>query len=256
MAAEPERNGGEKLSQGFTIAEILRAKRRNVKSSDGESSSSSTPPGSPSLQPRLQQQLPVLSFPAGAQYAPSPILLSPHFLSRTMPYSILLAGPLPPLQCHHPAVCGRAPPSSPAELAGTAAQQHRISPSSDMEESDDCAAGENCGSPAADDKASDGEAAENRPDSFKKKKRTAFTTAQLQELEGSFSRQKYLTKADRTRLAKRLGLTEKHVKTWYQNRRTKWKRGATELEWSAERERSATAMYHQFVCQKNSIFTP
>ena len=88
---------------------------------------------------------------------------------------------------------------------------------------------------------------------FRKKKRTAFTTRQLQELEGKFSEQKYLTKADRTRLAKRLGLTEKHVKTWYQNRRTKWKRGTTEAEWSKERELSAAAMYRQFVNQKSGL---
>lgn len=88
---------------------------------------------------------------------------------------------------------------------------------------------------------------------FRKKKRTAFTTRQLQELESKFAEQKYLTKSDRTRLAKRLGLTEKHVKTWYQNRRTKWKRGTTEAEWSRERENSAAAMYHQFVTEKNRL---
>ena len=92
-----------------------------------------------------------------------------------------------------------------------------------------------------------------RRDGFRKKKRTAFTTRQLQELENKFAEQKYLTKADRTHLAERLGLTEKHVKTWYQNRRTKWKRGTTETEWSREREHSAAIMYHQFVNDKSRV---
>ena len=48
---------------------------------------------------------------------------------------------------------------------------------------------------------------------FKKKKRTVFTSVQLQELESKFSDQKYLTKHDRCTLAKSLGLTEKHIKT-------------------------------------------
>ena len=93
-------------------------------------------------------------------------------------------------------------------------------------------------------------------DGFRKKKRTAFTSRQLEELEKRFKNQKYLTKADRVRLAEALGLTEKHVKTWYQNRRTKWKRGTTEVEWSKEREISAAVMYRQFVDEKNRLSSP
>ena len=58
--------------------------------------------------------------------------------------------------------------------------------------------------------------------SFSKKQRkarTAFTDNQLQTLESSFERQKYLSVQDRMELAAKLGLTDTQVKTWYQNRR-------------------------------------
>ncbi|XP_020297209.1 homeobox protein B-H1 isoform X2 [Pseudomyrmex gracilis] len=59
-----------------------------------------------------------------------------------------------------------------------------------------------------------------------RKARTAFTDHQLQTLEKSFERQKYLSVQDRMELASKLQLTDTQVKTWYQNRRTKWKRQA------------------------------
>lgn len=57
-----------------------------------------------------------------------------------------------------------------------------------------------------------------------RKARTAFTDHQLQTLEKSFERQKYLSVQDRMELAAKLNLSDTQVKTWYQNRRTKWKR--------------------------------
>ncbi|XP_019615837.1 PREDICTED: barH-like 1 homeobox protein [Branchiostoma belcheri] len=57
-----------------------------------------------------------------------------------------------------------------------------------------------------------------------RKARTAFTDHQLAQLERSFERQKYLSVQDRMELAASLNLTDTQVKTWYQNRRTKWKR--------------------------------
>ncbi|CAN7993990.1 unnamed protein product [Ixodes hexagonus] len=59
-----------------------------------------------------------------------------------------------------------------------------------------------------------------------RKARTAFTEHQLKTLERSFERQKYLSVQDRMELATKLNLTDTQVKTWYQNRRTKWKRQA------------------------------
>jgi len=68
-----------------------------------------------------------------------------------------------------------------------------------------------------------------------RKARTAFTDNQLNSLEKSFERQKYLSVQDRMELAARLNLSDTQVKTWYQNRRTKWKRQtAVGLELLAE----------------------
>ncbi|XP_043207600.1 homeobox protein B-H1-like [Amphibalanus amphitrite] len=57
-----------------------------------------------------------------------------------------------------------------------------------------------------------------------RKARTAFSDHQLQTLERNFERQKYLSVQDRMEMAASLNLTDTQVKTWYQNRRTKWKR--------------------------------
>ncbi len=52
-----------------------------------------------------------------------------------------------------------------------------------------------------------------------RKARTAFTDYQLQTLERSFEKQKYLSVQDRQELAAKLNLTDTQVKTWHQNRR-------------------------------------
>ncbi|KAK3612117.1 hypothetical protein CHS0354_031187 [Potamilus streckersoni] len=66
-----------------------------------------------------------------------------------------------------------------------------------------------------------------------RRSRTVFTELQLTGLEKRFEQQKYLSTPDRAELADILGLTHLQVKTWYQNRRMKWKKevlqkGATE----------------------------
>ncbi|CAH1101750.1 unnamed protein product [Psylliodes chrysocephalus] len=73
-----------------------------------------------------------------------------------------------------------------------------------------------------------GGGSESQPEGAKSRKprrrRTAFTHAQLAYLERKFRCQKYLSVADRSDVADALNLSETQVKTWYQNRRTKWKR--------------------------------
>ncbi|ESN97931.1 hypothetical protein HELRODRAFT_85050 [Helobdella robusta] len=57
----------------------------------------------------------------------------------------------------------------------------------------------------------------------RKKPRTSFSRLQVVELEKRFHRQKYLGSAERSNLAKILKMTDHQVKTWFQNRRTKWR---------------------------------
>lgn len=51
-----------------------------------------------------------------------------------------------------------------------------------------------------------------------------FTDLQLRVLEKTFAEQKYLDTSSRAKLAQTLGLNETQVKTWFQNRRMKWKK--------------------------------
>ena len=49
-------------------------------------------------------------------------------------------------------------------------------------------------------------------------------------LNREFNEHKYLSTPQRTKLAERLGLNQTQVKTWFQNRRMKWKKETTEGE--------------------------
>lgn len=66
---------------------------------------------------------------------------------------------------------------------------------------------------------------QNRTPPKRKKPRTSFSRVQICELEKRFHRQKYLASAERAALAKSLKMTDAQVKTWFQNRRTKWRYG-------------------------------
>ncbi|KAG7484511.1 hypothetical protein MATL_G00049990 [Megalops atlanticus] len=57
-----------------------------------------------------------------------------------------------------------------------------------------------------------------------RRSRTIFSEHQLFGLEKKFQKQKYLSTPDRLDLARSLDLTQLQVKTWYQNRRMKWKK--------------------------------
>ncbi|KAM9364256.1 NK3 homeobox 3 [Pholidichthys leucotaenia] len=68
---------------------------------------------------------------------------------------------------------------------------------------------------------------------YKKRSRSAFSHAQVHELERRFRLQRYLSGPERADLAGALKLTETQVKIWFQNRRYKTKRRETAAELAA-----------------------
>ena len=62
----------------------------------------------------------------------------------------------------------------------------------------------------------------------KRRNRSHFTQRQLQYLEKIFSRQQYLTRDERTLLARGLEMTELQIRNWFQNQRYQKKHRANE----------------------------
>lgn len=69
-----------------------------------------------------------------------------------------------------------------------------------------------------------------------RKPRQAYSAKQLERLENEFKHDKYLSVSKRMELSKCLSLTEVQIKTWFQNRRTKWKKQLTSRLKIAQRQ--------------------
>uniref|UniRef100_A0A671LJY3 Homeobox domain-containing protein n=1 Tax=Sinocyclocheilus anshuiensis TaxID=1608454 RepID=A0A671LJY3_9TELE len=65
----------------------------------------------------------------------------------------------------------------------------------------------------------------DRESASQRRVRTKFSSDQISRLEKTFSKHKYLGATQRRRTAEKLQLSETQVKTWFQNRRMKLKRG-------------------------------
>ncbi|KAM6130266.1 barH-like 1 homeobox protein [Phoenicopterus ruber ruber] len=74
------------------------------------------------------------------------------------------------------------------------------------------------------DRSSPGHEAEAGGGAAPGRPRTKFSAAQLQELERSFREQRYIGASEKRRLAAVLNLSQSQIKTWFQNRRMKFKR--------------------------------
>ena len=83
----------------------------------------------------------------------------------------------------------------------------------------------------------------------RRRRRTAFTSGQLKSLQHKFTKKKYLSISERNNLAKSLKLSDAQVKTWFQNRRTKWKEQiSTELESGLLEDRNSSPRVYTQRC--------
>ncbi|XP_026477733.1 homeobox protein ceh-19-like [Ctenocephalides felis] len=81
----------------------------------------------------------------------------------------------------------------------------------------------------------------SRKSGVDRKPRQAYSAKQLERLEGEFKLDKYLSVSKRMELSRSLDLTEVQIKTWFQNRRTKWKKQLTSRLKMAQRQGAAFA---------------
>lgn len=98
----------------------------------------------------------------------------------------------------------------------------------------------------------------SRKPGLDRKPRQAYSAKQLEKLETEFKIDKYLSVSKRMELSKALNLTEVQIKTWFQNRRTKWKKQLTTRLKMAQRQGLFTSHYFAPSPQPpySTLFTP
>ncbi|XP_069687126.1 homeobox protein ceh-30-like [Periplaneta americana] len=89
-----------------------------------------------------------------------------------------------------------------------------------------------------------------------RKPRQAYSAKQLERLEAEFKIDKYLSVSKRMELSKALNLTEVQIKTWFQNRRTKWKKQLTSRLKIAQRQGLFPPHYFPSAQQYSALFAP
>ncbi|VEN64227.1 unnamed protein product [Callosobruchus maculatus] len=97
----------------------------------------------------------------------------------------------------------------------------------------------------------------SRKPGLDRKPRQAYSAKQLERLETEFKLDKYLSVSKRMELSKALNLTEVQIKTWFQNRRTKWKKQLTTRLKMAQRQSLFHSHYFAPSAQQYStLFAP
>ncbi|XP_023022236.2 uncharacterized protein [Leptinotarsa decemlineata] len=98
----------------------------------------------------------------------------------------------------------------------------------------------------------------SRKPGLDRKPRQAYSAKQLERLETEFKIDKYLSVSKRMELSKSLNLTEVQIKTWFQNRRTKWKKQLTTRLKMAQRQGLFAPHYFapSAVQQYSPLFAP